>query len=352
MATLTSRLTLKELAELYSVRAIADVPFPPPGVPFDEGDEDAIASRLRLISYEVPSEEWRAIDCHGTPVDAPRRFIDGSVFTRQAIAFKVDGQPRPGVLACVGAMALDLHGRQLTRVPGSLSVDTVLSFHSTGMAPDHVRQLESEVQALGIRLLFPEIDASNDYDRLARRARDRAVEEMEKAEQAVLRRDPTVPAVVDGLLERRLVRHEQHSSPVVGVVKSHSRQYLPSAHLGFIYGLRACQRTPAFEIDASHAVLVSWYLRLSPANNLPPSGGIVRVALAKEYLESRFPDRTERSAHISALSSWLFTMRHREQSYARAAVSLEPIVRIEDELHAVLPPLAAQAARLQRALGV
>jgi len=45
-------------------------------------------------------------------------------------------------------------------------------------------------------------------------------------------------------------------------------------------------------------------------------------------------------------------LRCREGSYPRAGVSLEPIVRVEDELHALLPDIRQVAARLQRALGI
>jgi hypothetical protein len=50
------------------------------------------------------------------------------------------------------------------------------------------------------------------------------------------------------------------------------------------------------------------------------------------------------------VSAAVVELRHRERSYDRAAVSLEPIVRVEDQLHAVMPDIAQITARLHRAL--
>jgi len=85
---------------------------------------------------------------------------------------------------------------------------------------------------------------------------------------------------------------------------------------------------------------------------LSPSYGVVRLTAPQEYLERRFPRREERSAQISALSRWVYNLRHREGSYTRAGISLEPIVRVEDELHAILPNISQQAVSLHRALGI
>jgi len=56
------------------------------------------------------------------------------------------------------------------------------------------------------------------------------------------------------------------------------------------------------------------------------------------------------AAEISALSAFVRGLRHREASYSRVGVSLEPIVRVEDELHALMPPIEELAARLTRVL--
>src|SRR5687767_9421751 len=118
---------LRELVRAYGIRPVDDVPFLPAPLPYwPEDDEEATQARLRLLSYEVPAADWRPIACQGTPAQPPRRFVDGSAFMRQGVLFNVAGQRRPGVLACIAAMALDLRGAELVRTPGSLRVETVL----------------------------------------------------------------------------------------------------------------------------------------------------------------------------------------------------------------------------------
>jgi hypothetical protein len=191
-----------------------------------------------------------------------------------------------------------------------------------------------------------------DFEVLRRRTWDLAKDRMEEAERDILFAAPDVPAVVDGLLERRLVTVASQGMPAVGVVKRQMRRYLPLSHLNLLYELAPGQRTPAFLLQTEHATVVSWYLRLSAADGLAPGYGIVRLAVPQHYLEQRFPVPQERWAQLSALSAWLRGLRCREKSYPRAGISLEPIVRVEDELHALLPDIRQATARLQRALGI
>ena len=346
---------LRELAQAYRVRAIDDAPFTPLPLADQalEEDEAALKARMRQLSYEVPAGEWRPIPCLGEPVSQPRRFIDGSVFSRTVAVFTVEGRRRPAVLACVGALALELDGRRLVRSSGSLRLETVLCLLSNGIPPEDLQALSDGLEALGIRLVASETtDLTADFDVLRRRCWDMAKQRMEDEERAVLLQAPEVPAVVDGLLERRLTTVASQEMPVIGMVKRQMRRYLPESHINLLYELRPGERTPAFLLETEHAFIVSWYVRLSAADTLSPGYGVVRLTAPREYLERRFPRRAERWAEISAVSHWLHGLRHREQSYARAGISLEPIVRVEDELHALLPAVGREAAKLHRALGV
>jgi hypothetical protein len=96
-----------------------------------------------------------------------------------------------------------------------------------------------------------------------------------------------------------------------------------------LFSLTPGQRSPAFLIETEKAVLVSWYLRLADPGLGTPTAGIVRVAATRTWLELSFPDPVARFAEISAVSAWLCQLRCRDASYARSAVSLEPIVRLE-----------------------
>jgi len=355
MANVPAHNVLRSIAEIYRVRAVNDVPFSPLALTdqVSEEDEESLKARVRQLSYEVPTSEWRPIPCQGEPVYLPRRFIDGSLFSRTVAMLYVEGRPRPAVLACVGALALQMEGRRLVRSPGSLRVETVLCLLSNGMHPEHLQTLTDGLGALGIHLIPSETtELTVDIEVLRKRCWDLAKQRMEEAERAVLLSQPDVPAVVDGLLERRLVTVASQGMPAIGVVKRQMRRYLPNALVGLLYELKPGERTPAFVVETEHAFIVSWYLRLSGSETLSPSYGVVRLTVAQEYLERRFPRRAERSAEISALSCWIYNLRHRQGSYPRAGISLEPIVRVEDELHALLPRITQQVMRVHRALGV
>lgn len=308
---------------------------------------------MRQLSYEVPASEWCPIPCEGEPVDPPSRFIDGSIFSRTVAVFTVDGRRRPAILASVGALALHLNGRRLERRRGGLRLETVLCLISNGMPGEDVRTLAEGLAETGLRLVTSETtEVTADFEVLRRRTWDLAKQRMEDAERDVLFEESDAPSVVDGLLERRLVTVASQEMPVFGVVKRQVRRYLPHSHLNLLYDLQPGQRTSAFTLETEHAFLVSWYLRLSAGQGAAPSYGVVRLTAPQEYLERRFPRPAERWAEISAVSRWLYNLRHREGSYPRAGISLEPIVRVEDELHALLPDVGEQAARLHRVLGI
>jgi hypothetical protein len=346
---------LKQLARRYDARPLDDRPYEPLPLADQalEQDEEALKARLRQLSYEMPASEWRPISCDGDPVDAPQRFIDGSVFSRSVAVFSVEGRRRPAILACLGALALHLEAGRLQRPPDGVRLRTALCLLSNGMAQEDLRRMDDGLAPLGIELVVSETaELAADFEVLRRRTWDLAKQRMEEAEKEVLFAASDVPAVVDGLLERRLVTVASQAMPAVGVVKRQMRRYLPDSHLNLLYDLAPGHRTPAFLLETEHATVVSWYLRLSAADGLSPGYGIVRLAVPQGYLERRFPSPPERWAQLSALSAWLRGLRCREGSYPRAGISLEPIVRVEDELHALLPDIRQVAARLQRALGI
>jgi hypothetical protein len=224
---------------------------------------------------------------------------------------------------------------------------------SNDIRSEDLASLSTALEPLGFRLIASETsDLSADFDTLRRRTWDVARHRMEELERAVLHDEPSTPTVVDGLIERHLIKISSHSMPVVGVVKRQMRRYLPQSHLSLLYRLKPGERSPAFVLDTEHASVVSWYVRLTAQDRLAPGYGIVRLTCSREFLEQRFSDSSKRWAEISALSGYLCQLRHRQRSYLRMGISLEPIVRLEDELHALMPTTRQMAARLHRALGV
>lgn len=315
-------------------------------------DEQALQSRMRELSWEVPASSWRPIDCGGVPRGCPGRFIDGTLASRTIGAIWIDGVRRPLVLAAVGALELRLEHAALVRPPDGFALRTVICLVSNGLPAEEVADLAAGCSALAIQLLAAESpDVTVDFEVLRRRSFDVAKQAMETQERDLLMREPTRPALIDGLLERRLITIASQEMPVVGMVKRQLRQYLPNSHVGLLYELEPGQRTPAFTLETEHARIVTWYLRLSTTENAGPGYGLVRLTMPLEYLSNAFPDSTGRSEEISALSAFIRTLRHREASYRRVGVSLEPIVRVEDELRAVMPSINELAARVLRSLG-
>jgi hypothetical protein len=174
---------------------------------------------------------------------------------------------------------------------------------------------------------------------------------MEDAERDVLLRSPTIPCLLDGLLERRVTTVASQAIPAFGMVKRQLNPLLPQRLAHLVHHLAPGERTPAFIVDTEHVSLVTWYLRLSDPGRAAPTAGIVRLTATRAYFETAFADAAARVAEISAVSAWLRHLRCRQSSYRRAAVSLEPIVRLEDQLHALLPSLSQLTARVHRAFG-
>ena len=74
---------------------------------------------------------------------------------------------------------------------------------------------------------------------------------------------------------------------------------------------------------------------------------MVRVTAPLAYVEHGIRARRQ-SAYLSGLAGYLYRMRHRDLAYARAGISVEPIVRVEDHLHAILPDVDALIPKLHR----
>jgi hypothetical protein len=186
-----------------------------------------------------------------------------------------------------------------------------------------------------------------DFDTLRMSTRNRAMDEMEACEREILLQNPAVPALVDGLLERRLVRVPNKVLPATGLVKRHAATYLPGDLQEMLYRLKPGQRSPAFVMEIDNVVLASFYLRLAAPAGASPSHGVVRVTTPIAYLEAAHAGDA-RWRYLSALAAYLYRLRHRDEGYDRAAISIEPIVRVEEHLKAIRPDIDVAVQRLRR----
>lgn len=323
-------------------------PIPPLELAEAEDEREANA-RAERLGYELDVGRWRPISVAPGAARPPTRFVDGSVTSVTAGVCSVEGTYRPLLVGSLGAAELFLSERRLHRPDGGYKVRLAAAIVSNGMTSRLLEQLKSALADMGIQLLALESsDLSSNFEVLRRRTWDFLKQEMEGLEREILLARPEVPTLADGLLERRLTTIQSQEQPVIGMVKRNLQQYLPNELEGMLYELRGGQRSPAFLIKTPHAELVSWYLRISEGP-FGPGGGLVRLAVPRQYLEHSYADG-ERFHEISGVSHRLCEIRCREESYGRHYVSLEPIVRLEEQLRALLPRLDRFAARVRNRL--
>jgi hypothetical protein len=319
-----------------------------------EGTEPEKTAQLDL---ECPLEEWRAMYVGDGPPDdtaLPRRFIDGC-HAGETVAWLQDGagHPIPVRLAEVGGVALRVEGRQLRRE--FALVERVVSMIVDPFPWHEIEAFATALTGHGLRLLpatLPLLDKdtrglSYEFERMREQARVRAQYEMEVLEELALCQDPDTPSLVDG----RLGRFQQAGLSrfrVVGVIKQQRENYLHARGWQVFYRLEPGERTPAFRLPSKHLPVVSWYLKIHGARGVLPGWGVVRVEISEDHFERAGLD----FAYLDRLSRALLRLRCRQFSYARAPVSLEPIVRAEESLKALFSSLEMLSQRFYHLTGL
>ncbi len=302
------------------------------------------------VDYQVAADLWEPVTptvggvkpWHGWD-GSPRRFVDGKdVGETVAMLRAPGGVPIAVRLSQIGSTVVEHCEDQCRR--RYATVERVVSMVTQPFPWHEVESFASALQQHGLRLLsaaMPEHGSHYDFEVMRKAAQNRSNTEMTTLEEHAVAQAPDVPTVVDGRLEPRSGGFNQASSPVVGVVKTHSKNYLHPLGMQVLYQLQPGQRTPVFAIPDKLPV-VSWYVRFAGGM---PNYGIVRVELAKRFFEDTLgQDWT----YVDRLSRVLYAYRCREQSYGRAAISLQPIVRAEQSLGALFQPLSILMNRFYR----
>lgn len=337
--------TARGLFGAYAATPLNDASVPP--FPAHEADDDEETPSTDVqIDFERPPHEWAPIAPGAPTDDVPVRFVDGSMMSRAAGAITVDFRRRPLIVAAVSAAALEMDGRSLHRAANP-RVIKALCVNSNAMDADVLREAEQSLWRIGVVLKTSTAQAAQlDFDSMRRSTRSIALELMGEAERDVMLDAISTPTLIDGLLERRLAA-QRHDVPVIGLVKRQMATYLPSGLQEVQYNLQPAQRTPAFVLDTpQHVRIVNFYLRLSSEPGISPSYGVVRVTAPLAYVESAHADDVP--GYLSGLAAYIYRLRHRDLAYSRSGISVEPIVRVEDHLHAILPNLDALIPKLHR----
>jgi hypothetical protein len=319
---------------------------------------------------EQPADEWKPVVLPETPAhsgEVPERFIDGCQSGHAVACLRAPevGWPIPVFLAEVGGVAMRLKGRDLTR--DFFGLDRVVSFVTDAFPWHEVEAFAAALANLSgfpLRVLptdRPRVDDPIDlfdYEKMRKAAQNRANNEMANWEAIALAADRATPTLCDGRLEPRLrsASAADRFNLVVGVVKTHSANLLHPQGWRTFLDLKPGQRTPFFRIaqtskgEANDLPVVTWFVRMAGGDEVMPNWAALRVEVPWIQFQ-RWPEPS-RTGFVNRLSRWLIDARCRQRSYARMAVSLEPIVRAEDSLKSLFTPFGVLRNRFLRHAGV
>jgi len=315
----------------------------------DDNDEDKPVVNLDI---EHPAGQWQAINSQaGARFDdyLPRRFIDGC-HVAETVSWVRDaaGHALPVLLAEIGSTAMSIQGNQLRRE--FAVVDRILTmivdpfpWHDV---EDFARDLRRKLKYRLIPARQPEEGIGFEFNALRQHTHLRSLYEMGVLEQLALMQRPDTPTLIDGPLQKSLPG--KSGAPTTGVIKTHREQYIDDAGNHLMLDLKAGQRTPAFKIEVRNLPVVSWYLKLADANNYAPRWGVVRVEIAESYFNT-LPDPFQ---YFNALADYLLSIRCRQEDYARAAISLEPVVHAERSLRSLFSPMSRIVSGFYHATGL
>ncbi len=318
----------------------------------DEEDELQVA-----LDFELPHDAWQPRPVDARPLDPsviPARFIDGC-HAGETVAWLRDSahHPIPVRLAEIGGVSMRIDGRSLRRE--FALVERVVALIVDPFPWHEVETFAAALTGIGLRLLpatLPKIDEERrgptyDFERMREQCRIRSQYEMEMLEELALCQDLGTLSLIDGRLGRMqhagLAQHD-----VVGVIKQQRENYLHPRGWQVLYELEPGQRTPAFRLPSKHLPVVSWYLKLEGAHGAMPNWGLVRVEISIAHFERQRCD----FGYLDRLSNALLYLRCRQGSYARAAVSLEPIVCGEESLKSLLTSPTTLAQRFYHLTGL
>lgn len=325
--------------------------------PLDSTGEEDSESPKAMLDFETAADDWQPHGVDGESLDPaalPRRFIDGC-HSGETVAWLQDalGHPIPVRLAEIGGVCMWIDGRALRRE--FTHVERVVSLIADPFPWHEVEGFAAALAERKLRLLpanLPELDAgqrglTHDFERMREQPRLRVQHEMAVLEELALYQNPELLSLIDGRLGR-VQQADLSSYDVVGVIKQHRENYLHSRGWQVLYELNPGQRTPAFQLPSKHLPVVSWYLKLAGAHGVMPNWGIVRVEISCDHFARQGND----FAYLDRVSNALLHLRCRQGSYARAPVSLEPIVRAEESLKSLLTPPATLAQRFYHLTGL
>jgi hypothetical protein len=346
----------------YRAQYVGSTPVQPNVPPPDDEEEDGEKPKERIDrNVEMEEDEWKAVPLSEQPAagdEIPQRFVDGSQKAEPVLCVRSpQGYPIPMLLGEVGAVVLKSVGRTFERE--FVALERVLTFYADPFPWEEVEALALDLlnrPELKLRILTaPEPDLKKyspfDYEAMRSQAHNRAQREMEMMERIAVAAAGNAPTLVDGPIHRVSTNPKAGAALLVGVAKTHTKNYLHDQGWRTLLNLKPGQRTPVLKYSSTgsnNVPVATWYLKLSGGTRIAPNWGYVRVEVPWRQFEERGGD----FGFVNRLSRWLVDARCRAASYARMPVSLEPIVRAEEALKPLFTPQNLLANRLIRTAGL
>jgi len=324
----------------------------PPLDPSETGSEEDNPNVT--LDFELPLDDWKSQPVVSDALDPstmPQRFIDGCHYGKTVTClYDSLRHPIPVRLAEIGGVSMRIDGRLLRREFAYVEriVCLIVDPFPWQEVEDFAASLAEKIDMRLLPALPPMVEdvrqLTYDYASMEQRTYTQAQVEMRVLEELALGRDPETLTLVDGPLGR--IEHPR----AVGIVKQHRKNYLGLNQQCWqvFYDLEPGQRTPAIRLASQSSPVVSWYLKLDGAHGAMPNWGIVRIEISVEHFEKQAGDFD----YLNRLSNTLLQLRSRQGSYARAPVSMEPIVRAEESLKSLLTPPFTLAQRFYHLTGL
>ena len=326
-------------------------------------EDDALLSDIELvdnqqsvldIEIEEPIEKWLPVpyfpDLANEPL-LPNWFLDGSVTSLEIAGSAVDNLGYPRVIRA-GQMAVGATCR-IEGIPNRKGFWRFIALNTAGYTIAEINPLRTDLQQARIphELLdwtpsnTKEQDSAFDLMSVRTLVRDQTRDDM------LVRERELVEAIAEPVYcDGRYVDHAPVSDSflVIGVIKSQRAKYLSGRPLQILYSLSEGERTPAFLIERRRGQgrtrvgnqVITFYVRLTSPSLVGPGGGLARIEVSEKYFRTQVKlgeklINQENQKLLSAIAADLTQLRTRDLSYARGAVTVEPIRLIERELRLI-----------------
>lgn len=340
-------------------------------------EDDALLSDVKLvdnqqsvldIELEKPAEDWSPTPFFPELVDDPRLpnwFLDGSVTSLEIAGSAIDDLGYPRVIRA-GQMGVGATCR-IPDIPNRKHFWRFIALNTSGYTKTEINPLRTDFWQAKIPHELLEWSPSNEkeqdeaFDLMLVRSlvRNQARDEMLVREKELVE-EISEPIYCDG----RYVDHAptNESFLVVGVIKSQRARYLSGRPLQVLYGLNEGERTPAFLVERRRGQgrrsdgnqIITFYVRLTSPNLVGPGGGLARIEISERYLKNQSTNgqvlSQENQILLNAIAADLTKLRTRDVTYARGAVSVEPIRLIERELRLIFRDTQMAATETMRLL--